>query len=117
MIADPVGASNAARNVASLAIDGRWVLYGSMGGRIVENFDLGALVAKRGALLTTTLKTRSKEYKKQLLEEMSKVFFNSGHKFRPVTEKIIPMSAANEAHALMESNTTVGKILLKQDLF
>jgi hypothetical protein len=35
-----------------------------MGGRIVDNFDLGALVAKRGALLTTTLKTRSKDYKK-----------------------------------------------------
>ncbi len=68
MIADPVGASNAARNVASLAIDGIWVLYGSMGGRIVDNFDLGALVAKRGALMTTTLKTRSNGYKKELLE-------------------------------------------------
>jgi len=117
VIADPVGASNAARNVASLSIDGRWVLYGSMGGRIVENFDLGALVAKRGALLSTTLKTRSKDYKKSLLEEMSKVFFTSGYPFRPVTDKIIPMSAAAEAHALMESNTTVGKVLLKQDLF
>ena len=68
MIADPVGASNAARNVASLAIDGIWVLYGSMGGHIVDNFDLGALVAKRGALMTTTLKTRSNDYKKELLE-------------------------------------------------
>lgn len=43
VIADPVAASNAARNVASLALDGRWVLYGTMGGRIVENFDLGSL--------------------------------------------------------------------------
>ena len=76
VIADPVGASNAARNVASLAIDSRWVLFGTMGGTKVENFDLGALLAKRGALLTTTLKTRSKDYKKALLEEMSKVFFN-----------------------------------------
>ena len=67
IIADPVGASNAARNIASLAIDGKWVLYGSMGGRIVENFDLGALVAKRGTLQTTTLKTRSIEYKTDLL--------------------------------------------------
>jgi NADPH:quinone reductase-like Zn-dependent oxidoreductase len=115
VIADPVGASNATRNVASLAIDGRWVLYGSMGGRIVENFDIGALVAKRGALLTTTLKTRSKEYKKSLLEDMSKIFFSQ--KFKPVTEKVFAMSSASEAHLLMESNTTVGKILLKQDLF
>ena len=68
MIADPVGASNAIRNVACLALDGVWVLYGSMGGRIVENFDLGSLIAKRGALMTTTLKTRSNDYKKELLE-------------------------------------------------
>ena len=87
-----------------------------MGGRIVENFDLGALVAKRGALLTTTLKTRSKDYKKSLLSELNKVFFNSGHKFETVIEKVLPMSAACDAHALMESNTTVGKILLKYDL-
>lgn len=78
MIADPVGASNAVRNIASLAVDGRWVLYGSMGGRIIENFDMGSLMAKRGALLTTTLKTRSKEYKTNLLQQLGKVFFNSG---------------------------------------
>jgi hypothetical protein len=49
-----------------------------MGGRIIENFDLGSLMAKRGALLTTTLKTRSKEYKTNLLQQLGKVFFNSG---------------------------------------
>ena len=67
IITDPVAASNAARNIASLAIDGKWVLYGTMGGRIVENFDMGALLAKRGTLQATTLKTRSAEYKTDLL--------------------------------------------------
>ena len=67
VIADCVGASNANRNVASLALDGRWVFYGTMGGRIVENFDMGALLAKRGNLLSTTLKTRSPAYKAELL--------------------------------------------------
>lgn len=32
LILDPVGASFCAENAASLAVDGRWVLYGSMGG-------------------------------------------------------------------------------------
>jgi S-adenosylmethionine:tRNA ribosyltransferase-isomerase len=32
LILDPVGASFCAENAASLALDGRWVLYGSMGG-------------------------------------------------------------------------------------
>lgn len=87
-----------------------------MGGRIVDNFDLGALVAKRGALMTTTLKTRSNDYKKELLEQLSKTVFNSGHSFEPIIECVLPMSQACEAHTRMESNTTVGKILLKYDL-
>lgn len=116
IIADCVGASNAARNVASLAVDGRWVLYGWMGGKIVENFDLGALVAKRGTLHTTTLKSRSDSYKSDLLQKLSKEFFLSGHDFEPITEAVLPMSKANDAHSLMESNTTIGKILLKYDL-
>lgn len=82
------------RNVASLAIDGKWVLYGSMGGRVVENFDLGALLAKRGTLSSTTLKTRSVEYKTDLLQRLAKHFFHSGHNFKPVIEKILPMSEA-----------------------
>jgi len=116
VIADPVGASNAMRNVASLAVDGKWVLYGSLGGRIIENFDLGALVAKRGILFTTTLKTRSVEYKTELIQKLAKHFFHSGHGFKPVIEKVLPMSDAKQAHELMESNATIGKILLKYDL-
>lgn len=44
------------------------------------------------------------------------MFFDSGHKFETVLEKVFPMSAACDAHVLMESNTTIGKILLKYDL-
>ena len=116
VIADPVGASNAVRNVASLSVDGRWVLYGSMGGRIVENFDLGSLIAKRGTFHTTTLKTRSNLYKQELLNKLSHEYFKGGYQYKPITEVILPMSKASEAHTLMESNTTIGKILLKVDL-
>ena len=91
------------------------MLYGSMGGRIVNNFDLGSLVGKRIQLLTTTLKTRSTEYKKKLLSEMAKHFFDHPE-FISVTHAILPMSEACKAHEMMESNTTIGKILLKYDL-
>jgi len=48
---------------------------------VVENFNLGALLAKRGTLHTTLLKTRSFDYKKNLLEQMSKTYFHSGFPF------------------------------------
>ena len=35
VIADPVGAPNALRNIASCGLDARWVLYGFLGGRVI----------------------------------------------------------------------------------
>lgn len=84
VVADPVGASNVVRNMASLAMDGRWVIYGWMGGKLVDKFDLGALVAKRGTLHTTTLKSRSDAYKTNLLQHLAKEFFHSGREYEPV---------------------------------
>jgi NADPH:quinone reductase-like Zn-dependent oxidoreductase len=87
-----------------------------MGGKLISEFDLGALIAKRGQLLCTTLKTRSIEYKAKLLKDLNQCFFESGHEFNPILHTVLPMSAAAAAHELMESNETIGKILLKYDL-
>jgi len=48
------------QNLASIAVDGRWVLYGLMGGASVSNDKfLGLLLRKRVQLLPTTLRARS----------------------------------------------------------
>jgi NADPH:quinone reductase-like Zn-dependent oxidoreductase len=61
--------------LASIALDGRWVLYGLMGGAMLESFNLGQMLMKRIQLLPTTLKTRSDEYKKSLLQDMKEEVF------------------------------------------
>ena len=59
VIADPVGAQNAAQNQKSAALDCRWILYGFLGGSVCQNFDMGPLLRKRIQLIATTLKSRS----------------------------------------------------------
>lgn len=43
----------------SLAMDGRWVLYGVMGGKAVDGDLLGKLLFKRGHILSSLLRSRS----------------------------------------------------------
>lgn len=59
VILDCIGGSCWERNVKCLATDGRWVLYGTLGGRTVEGDLLGKLLSKRGQLLSSLLRSRS----------------------------------------------------------
>lgn len=59
IILDSVGGHIWEENVRCLATDGRWVLYGTMGGRAVQRDLLGKLLSKRGHLLSSLLRSRS----------------------------------------------------------
>lgn len=74
MILDCIGGRNWESNVSSLAIDGRWVLYGTMGGRAVEGDLLGKLLSKRGHLLTSLLRSRSLQVRIENRSDTTAVF-------------------------------------------
>ena len=60
IILDPIGGSNVDQNLASIAMDGRWVLYGLMGGPKASNDKfLALMLRKRVQLLSSTLRARS----------------------------------------------------------
>ena len=104
-------------NTKCAAVDCRWVLYGFLGGSKVQEFDLKSLFSKRIQLLTTALKSRSDQYKADLIKEVGAVLFpEDGPKLQAVVDKEFPMSQATQAHTYMESNASIGKILLKYDL-
>jgi len=49
-------------------LDGRWIVYGAMGGiKLPGETNLGLLLAKRVKLEATTLRNRSNLYKKELI--------------------------------------------------
>lgn len=102
------------KNLASIAVDGRWVLIGTLGGTTVESLDLSVLLQKRIQLIGTLLTPRSDEYKAKLTQEFMKnidPYFETGA-IRPIIDRTFTLSEAKEAHEYMEANKNVGKIIL-----
>ncbi len=63
VIFDCVGASYWQKNIASLSMDGEWILYGLMGGSTVNGDILNSILRKRIHLKGSTLRARSIEVK------------------------------------------------------
>ena len=107
MIQDPVlGGTNFDQNLDCLAMDSRWVIYGSMGGIKVNNANLVKPLLKRSSILFSTLKSRSDEYKAKLIAEMyreCKPKFESGQ-LKPIIDKTFKLSEVADAHTYIESN-------------
>jgi len=118
VILDPIGGGdNFHKNMDLLATDGRWVLYGTMGGVDINNGSgvLGKLIRKRGKLIATTLRNRSDDYKAELINEFEKhalPLFESGV-YHPIVDEVFPLEKAPDAHRKMESNANNGKIILE----
>jgi tumor protein p53-inducible protein 3 len=118
LILDPVGGGPyALENIDALSQDGRWVLYGTMGGRGVDdpNF-IGKILAKRATITGTTLRSRDKEYKQVLANaiesEVLPEVVSGG--FKVLIDSVFPMTTegVREAHRVMSSNKNIGKIVL-----
>ena len=88
---------------------------------MAASFDMGPILRKRISIIGTTLKSRSIDYKAALLSQLGKTIFGANNDaiqpgITPVLDKVFPMSQAREAHLYMESNQSIGKILLQFDL-
>ncbi|XP_078322706.1 quinone oxidoreductase PIG3-like isoform X2 [Crassostrea virginica] len=116
LILDCVGGSFFDQNINSIATEGTWVIYGLMGGYTVNSGDhLAKILRKRITIVGSTLRARSIQYKESLVEEFSQralPHFSNGE-FRPIIDTTLTLDSIQEAHQLMESNKTTGKIVLQ----
>lgn len=114
VILDNMGAKYLARNVEVLAVNGRLVIIGMQGGTTAE-LDIARLLNKRAAVLATSLRQRSEAEKASIVSSTVEHVWPllADGTIHPVVDRILPMSDAAAAHALMESSEHVGKILLK----
>jgi putative PIG3 family NAD(P)H quinone oxidoreductase len=113
VVLDPVGASYAQSNLQLLAVDGRWVLIGLMGGREVQ-LDLGMLLVKRVQLLGSTLRNRDELFKAELLRDLRQhvwPLFTEG-RLKPQLEKVFAAKDVDAAFAALASNQVNGKLVL-----
>lgn len=113
VILDPVGGSYSALNLKLMALDGRWVLLGLMGGREAK-LDLAQVLAKRVQLLGSTLRSRSDQFKADLLSDLGQhvwPLFAEG-RLRPQLARAFAVKDAEAAFAELASNTVAGKLVL-----
>jgi putative PIG3 family NAD(P)H quinone oxidoreductase len=113
VILDNMGAKYLARNVQALAVNGRLVTIGLMGGRKGE-LDMGMLLAKRAAVIATSLRARPATEKAAIVAAVREhvwPLIESGA-VRPVIHSRHPLEHAAQAHREMEASGHIGKILL-----
>jgi putative PIG3 family NAD(P)H quinone oxidoreductase len=113
VVLDVIGAKYLARNVEVLATNGRLVVIGLQGGVRAE-LDLGALLAKRAAVLATSLRARPAEEKAAIVASVREHVWPllADGRVRPVVDATFAMPDAAEAHRALEAGGHVGKLLL-----
>jgi putative PIG3 family NAD(P)H quinone oxidoreductase len=115
VVVDIIGAKYFDRNLASLGKDGRLVIIGTMGGNIVEQFNLGRVQAKRLSIMGSTMRPRTAAEKAAIANDLrAKVWpvLDAG-RCAPIIHEVLPLAQAAEAHRLMESSDHIGKIVLR----
>ncbi len=111
---DHIGARYLSQNLSSLAVGGRLVEIGLMGGAQGE-VNLGLLLLRRLAVIGSTLRTRSVAEKAAIVRAFRDRFGDSlaAGRLRPVIHTVLPLAEAAAAHALMKSSAHFGKIVLR----
>ena len=113
VILDMVAGSYVAREIACLAEDGRLVIIAVQGG-VKAEINAGLVLRRRLVITGSTLRPRPVSFKaaiaKSLLERVWPLVSQGA--IKPVIHTTFEASRAAEAHALMESNEHIGKIVL-----
>lgn len=113
VVLDMVAGDYVAREVDCLAEDGRIAIIAVQGG-VQAAFDAGKLLRRRLTITGSTLRARSTAFKGAIaraLRERVWPLLASGA-VRPVVYRSFAAHEAAQAHALMESNRHIGKIVL-----
>jgi NADPH:quinone reductase len=113
VVLDMVAGDYVAREVQCLANDGRLAIIAVQGGT-KSQIDSGTVLRKRLSITGSTLRARSVEYKGELARALRDKIWPllEAGRVKPVIHQVFPAAQAAEAHALMESSTHVGKIVL-----
>ena len=112
-ILDVVGSPYLANNLASLALKGRIVIVGTMGGANPE-INLGVIMQKRLRLHGTVLRARPLEEKISLNRQFEQYVLPllANGRLKAIVDTVFSLQEVSEAHKYMESNANFGKIVL-----
>ncbi|PPJ60862.1 hypothetical protein CBER1_07212 [Cercospora berteroae] len=118
LVIDYVGAPYFAANLDVLAVDGRAVMLGLLGGTVLdEKTDIRAFLMKRATVVGSTLRSRDWEYQGKLRD----LFVEEGLPklvsgvYQSAIDKVLSWKDIQEAHEMLEGNKTKGKLVCVVD--
>jgi len=113
VVLDMVAGEYVGREIECLADDGRLAVIATQGGN-AASIDAGLVLRKRLTISGSTLRPRTVAYKTALARDLRERVWPllEAGRIKPVIHQVFPAAKAAEAHALMESSTHVGKIVL-----
>ena len=113
VILDNMGAKYLGRNLDALAVEGRLVIIGMQGGTKGE-LDIAKLLAKRAAVIATTLRSRPVAEKTAICAAVAEHVWPlvTAGQVTPVVHASYPLDEVAAAHTAVEAGENVGKVLL-----
>jgi putative PIG3 family NAD(P)H quinone oxidoreductase len=113
LILDIVGGDYIARDLVALAVEGRLVVIGFMGGD-TATLDFRRILGRRLTITGSTLRPRSPAEKGEIAAALRREMWPLLEQgaIKPVVYRTFPLDDAAAAHRLMESSEHVGKIVL-----
>ncbi len=114
VVLDHIGGKYLASNLRSLAIDGRLVIIGLIGGAKGE-VNLAMMLMRRLQVIGSTLRTRSVEEKSRFVSLFLDRFGKDleAGAIKPVIDRVLRLEQAAEAHRLVQSSAHFGKVVLR----
>jgi len=114
VILDMVTGNYVPRELDALADDGRLVMIASLGGSSAT-LDLQKVMRRRLTVTGSTLRVRSVEFKAAIARQLHEVVWPliAAGRIRAIVHKVFPAAEAAKAHALMETSSHIGKLLLR----
>ena len=113
VILDIVGGPNIEKNFKAANHDARIIQLAFGAGSKVE-INMMPVMLKRLSYTGSTLRTRPTAYKNEIARQLEEKVWPliAAGTIKPMVNAVFPLAQAAQAHALMESSTHIGKILL-----
>jgi putative PIG3 family NAD(P)H quinone oxidoreductase len=117
VILDPVGASYLVKHLKIMAVGGRLVNIGLMGGTEAP-LDMGLLLGKSLRLIGSRLRSRSDGEKALIIQTFKDRFWSQleSKRLHPVIDRTFPIADAQSAHAYVRQNRNLGKVVLQVEI-
>jgi len=114
VVLDSIGGKYFAANLDCLAIDGRLVIIGLIGGAKAD-INLALLLMRRQRVIGSTLRTRAVADKAEIVARFLDRFAAAlaAGRIKPVIDRVLPLAQAADAHRIVQSSVHFGKVVLR----